>query len=80
MIRKYGLTLDAFTAMLAGQGGVCAACGSMDWGHQGPEIDHDHVTGAIRGILCHGCNVAAGYLQDSVIRAEQLAAYIKKQQ
>lgn len=68
----YGITEGAYQSMLRGQGGLCAIC-------QGPEtvydprmdtlrklaVDHDHVTGAIRGLLCGRCNQLLGYAKDS---------------
>lgn len=51
---RYGLTVEAFEAKLAAQGGVCDICkGEM----KRPCVDHDHDTGAMRGILCHRCNL-----------------------
>jgi hypothetical protein len=75
---KYGLTLEAFDSMLAGQGGVCAACGSAEWGPGGPKVDHDHATGKVRGILCSGCNMAAGHAEDGPERLRALADYLEK--
>ena len=59
--RKYGLTLDDFDVLLASQGGGCAICGKPE-----PDnVDHDHVTGRVRGILCWNCNIGVGHFGDS---------------
>jgi Recombination endonuclease VII len=46
--------------MLAEQAGVCAIC-SLDLPLS---IDHDHVTGEVRGLLCSNCNLGIGNLRD----------------
>lgn len=61
--RKFGLTLEQYDAMLAKQGGCCALC------RRPPRtialhVDHDHATGAIRGLLCFQCNNALADLQE----------------
>ena len=43
--------------LLAEQGGVCAICGNPPK-TRGLSIDHDHKTGAVRGLLCFRCNRA----------------------
>ncbi len=54
-----------FAAVLRKQGGQCALCtesdppvpeGALDGWH----IDHDHLTGEVRGILCPSCNAKVG--------------------
>lgn len=75
---KYGLTLEQFYAILANQRGICASCGTSRWGARGPVVDHDHETGKTRGILCSGCNLAAGQLGDDPGRARLLATYLEK--
>jgi len=78
-LRKYGLTVEAYNAMLAQQGGGCAICGG------GPNsrgrrfaVDHCHGTGRVRGLLCSKCNTALGLLDDDPLRCEAAAAYLRK--
>lgn len=74
--RNFGLTEAAYDAMLEGQGYVCAICQSPP-GKRRLAVDHDHQTGAIRGLLCFKCNMAVGFLSDSPERAAATAAYLK---
>lgn len=72
--KKYGLTLEQYDQMLSDQGGGCAICGGKESrGYQvNFHVDHDHATGAVRGLLCAPCNTAIGLLQDDhevVLRA-----------
>jgi len=71
---KYGITLDEYEEMLAGQNGVCASCGTPPAGRK-LAVDHDHETGVIRGLLCQPCNTALGLLQESPDRVASLLAY-----
>lgn len=52
--------------------GACEVCGSQ----KRLSIDHDHVTGKVRGLLCINCNVALGQINDDVPRMLSLAEYI----
>ena len=69
-IRRYGITPAQYLALLSAQDGKCAICRSDSAG--GPTkndtwmIDHDHATGAVRGLLCCQCNFVLGYAKDSV--------------
>lgn len=78
MRHKYGLTMEAFEAIIAGQGGVCAICGSSEWGHLGPVVDHNHETGDIRGVLCFGCNAALGLVHDNPNTTRGMTAYLER--
>ena len=75
--KTYGLTPEAFDSMLSGQGGACAICHTKEWGHRGPCVDHDHATGAVRGILCQTCNLVLGLMKDSPVIAESIKNYIQ---
>lgn len=66
--RKYGMTVEEYEELLRDQGGVCGICKRKpeDCTTDGRNlhVDHDHDTGAIRGVLCHNCNIGIGCLQD----------------
>ncbi len=81
--RFYGMTLEQYEAMAEAQGGRCALCDTVPkrlrktkhgepW--TGLVVDHDHNTGRVRGLLCHGCNVAMGRVDRSGL--ERIAEYL----
>lgn len=53
----YGLTPEQFDALPS----ECEVCGSTTR----LCIDHDHITGKFRGVLCQSCNLALGHLHDN---------------
>lgn len=66
---KYGLTGDQYMEILANQDGHCAICPRVDSGWATSpflHVDHDHVTGEVRGLLCHPCNIAVGLVENGV--------------
>lgn len=67
--RRYGITKIQYESMLKLQNGVCAICGKMETKKQYGKVqilsvDHDHITGRIRGLLCFGCNTKLGILEN----------------
>lgn len=62
-LREHGITRADYDAFLDDQGNACAICRQSFTSV--PRIDHDHATGAVRGLLCHSCNVALGHFRDS---------------
>lgn len=61
--KMYGLTKQELDTLLA-QHDVCAICQAANWTRKGPQVDHDHVTGQVRGILCSNCNQGLGRFRD----------------
>lgn len=60
---KYGITIEDYDRILQTQGG-CAICGTKTPGGRGRfHVDHDHITGKIRGLLCSGCNTKLGWYE-----------------
>ena len=56
--KTYGITLEQYEIMAEVQDYRCAICAAPDsgWVH-GWHVDHDHATGAVRGLLCQTCNL-----------------------
>lgn len=78
----YGVTPEWYDAMLESQGGVCAICEQpetvMRFGKlKLLSVDHDHVTGKPRGLLCQGCNQGIGHLAEDIGRMEAAAQYLE---
>lgn len=67
------MTIDDLNAMLVTQDGVCAICLTAPAVH----VDHDHRTGAVRGLLCFRCNAALGQLDDDPLVLRRAARYLE---
>ena len=73
----FGIDLAEYSQMLLGQDGKCAICAQPETQMRGGKVkalsvDHNHSTGAIRGLLCSDCNTGIGKLKDD--RSVLLAA------
>jgi hypothetical protein len=73
---RYGITAEQYDAMLAAQGGVCAICGEVCKSGRSLAVDHDHVTGEVRGLLCGTCNRGIGYLKDDATLLKAALHYV----
>ena len=77
---KYGISLEIYEEMLVEQGGVCAIC------KQPPDlkiypgvlhVDHDHITGNVRSLLCSRCNKGLGSFNDDFDLVKKAAGYLE---
>lgn len=77
-LARYGLGIGEFQKMLEQQGHACAICGTKE-NRDGKSlyVDHDHVTGAVRGLLCRKCNTGLGLLGDGLEGIEKVMKYLK---
>jgi hypothetical protein len=60
--RKYGITPEALQRLFDTQGSACALCKKHS-SESKLHIDHDHLTGKVRGLLCRTCNNRLGYYE-----------------
>ena len=59
----YGITLAQYEAKLSEQDGKCAICRRPPLGKMPLHVDHDHVSGSIRDLLCRRCNSLVGFVE-----------------
>jgi len=75
--RLFGISLEEKAKLLANQGGRCAICGAGELDKMGPWcLDHDHITGKVRGVLCRRCNMTLGSLGDNPAILRNMIAYL----
>lgn len=76
---KFGITSADLETMLAAQDGGCAVCRApIQLLGRSANVDHDHDTDQVRGLLCRPCNLAIGQMKDSPSRLRAAAAYLEK--
>lgn len=81
LLHTYKIRLADYDRMFAEQSGGCAICGSPPATSKSNngylDVDHDHVTGAVRGLLCHKCNqgmIAVDSTSDWLTKASSYVA------
>lgn len=91
-LKKYGITLNQFNEMPEQQNNVCAICALPETrkasNHyikksklskiQTLAVDHDHKTGACRGLLCDSCNLGIGLFDDNILLLKSSIKYLNK--
>lgn len=68
LMSNYGVSIEEYDRLFDIQRGACAICGSTSSNSKKSahfHVDHCHTTGVVRGLLCHSCNIAIGYMGDS---------------
>jgi len=75
--KLYGITQEAYDALLAKQSGVCAICKQPPI-NEPLSVDHDHATNQIRGLLHRVCNTGIGNLKDDSMLCRLAAEYLEK--
>lgn len=83
---RFGMVIDDYQKILGDQKNSCAICKepirlqSTPHGTKGKfDIDHCHVTGQVRGLLCKRCNKGLGAFKDSAERVLAAVEYLKRE-
>ncbi len=75
---KYGLTEEDYIKMIDAQKGCCWICDTSEKDNgKRLVVDHNHVTGKVRGLLCGRCNTGIGGFRDDVELLSAAISYLK---
>ena len=82
--RFYKLSYAEYAEMHDAQNGLCKLCGRPETETdkrarktKALSVDHDHVTGDVRGLLCRSCNSGLGHFGDDDDLMEKAVAYVR---
>lgn len=80
---KYGISPDQFLNLWKNQNGLCAICAKtilLDSSEKALQshVDHCHVSGVVRGLLCLTCNTGIGMLNDSIDLLDAAKQYLQR--
>ncbi len=78
-LKKYGLTIEDYANLIKKQNYSCAICNTnINQLKEKLGVDHNHVTGKTRGLLCFPCNSAMGLLKENKNTLIKMLEYIKE--
>ena len=75
--KLYGIEPEQYKQMHIDQDGKCAICNTAPDTKRGLHVDHNHGTSKVRGLLCHGCNVALGSFKEDVTLLNKAIDYLR---
>lgn len=78
-LQRYNISVEQWATILAEQDFSCGICkkhySSFD---RSLAVDHDHITGKVRGLLCFSCNTGLGHFKDNTLALIQAVKYLKR--
>lgn len=72
----YGMDKQEYTRLLAVQKGLCMLCNRPSLNNRRLDIDHNHVTGVVRGLICNKCNLALGLVNENIPTLKKMVRYL----
>lgn len=71
---RYGITAEQLVELSKKQDDLCALCNTKSK----LDVDHNHKTGKVRGLLCRRCNLLLGLLKENPATATKIARYLSE--
>jgi hypothetical protein len=84
--KNYGISMEEYNKMRERQGYKCAVCAvheedlpkaNNQHGSKSLVVDHCHVTGSVRQLLCNRCNTVLGLIEENTELLDYLEGYIE---
>jgi hypothetical protein len=80
--RMYGLDYESYIRLLEAQNGLCYLCNKPETQKRrgvtiSLAIDHCHVSGKVRKLLCARCNTVIGMIEEDLPLLEKMMKYLK---
>jgi hypothetical protein len=76
--RRMGVSQSTFLSMFQEQNHLCAICKQeLVDGTGKVHVDHNHLTGAVRKLLCRRCNMMIGMADDNISILLNAAEYLR---
>lgn len=74
----YNISVEEYNKLLMSQNGGCKICNKNNNGKKHFAVDHCHLTGVIRGLLCTNCNITLGLMKDNSQLLQNAINYLKE--
>ncbi len=78
LCKKYNITPEEYDNLIKSQNGNCKICGRKNTDGRSLHVDHCHINGKVRGLLCFRCNSLLGSANDSIERLESAIKYLNE--
>jgi len=75
--QSHGVLENEYKSLINKQGNKCAICGNDFKNAKDINVDHDHDTGNVRGLLCFSCNTGMGKFKDDIVLLKKVIGYLE---
>lgn len=78
--KLYNISSQEYNLALQTQSFLCAICMNPPNQNRNLAVDHNHITGKVRGLLCWNCNYSLGLLKEDINILQNMIKYIRDQE